>query len=391
MSTRQLPEECVMLKQLAKRFVEEELMPLEAELESNGDLSPETWARLKKKAVEVGLWMCIAPEEYGGGGISWLAAVGVWEEFSSASYAFERMLLINPGAEITRFKIATQDQLERFFLPLIRGEKQMFLALTEPDAGSDAAKIKTRAVKQGGQWIINGSKRFITNAPRADFGLVFAVTNPSKGARGGISCFFVEKGTLGFKVEKISKYMGCQALQSSELLFEDCAVPERNLLGKEGTAYREIMRALGVGRLLTAACALGMAKRSLEIATNYALTRVTWGKPLAARQYIQGMLVDSAVEIYATECMLYDAAWEADHGNEDPATQAMVKLYATEMACHVCDRAMQVCGGVGYTKDMPLERLYREARLLRLVDGPSEVQKLIIARGLVGRELAFEA
>jgi acyl-CoA dehydrogenase len=386
-----LPEECVMIKQLAKRFVEEELIPLEGELEENGDLSPETWVTLKKKAAAVGLYMCMMPKEYGGGEISWLAAIGVWEEFGRVSPVFERTILTNPGAEVMQFKLPSQDQLERFFLPLMRGEKTMCFALTEPDAGNDVSMIKTRAVKQGGQWVINGTKTFITLAPKADFLLVLAVSDPSKGVREGTSCFIVEKGTPGFRVERTPKYMGAAGFKSSELVFEDCAVPEANLLGRENAAYREILRLLGASRILGGALSLGAAKRSLEIATDYALHRVTWGKPLAARQYVQGMLVDSAVQIYATECMLYDAAWEVDHGNQDPATQAIVKLFATEMAANVCERAMRVCGGHGYTKDMPLERMYRDTRGIMIADGASEVLKLIIAARLVGRKFAFEA
>jgi len=386
-----LPEECVMIKQLAKRFVEEELIPLEGELEENGDLSPETWVTLKKKAAAVGLYMCMMPKEYGGGEISWLAAIGVWEEFGRVSPVFERTILTNPGAEVMQFKLPNQDQLERFFLPLMRGEKTMCFALTEPDAGNDVSMIKTRAVKQGGQWVINGTKTFITLAPKADFLLVIAVSNPSKGVREGTSCFIVEKGTPGFRVERTPKYMGAAGFKSSELVFEDCAVPEANLLGRENAAYREILRLLGASRILGGALSLGASKRSLEIATDYALNRVTWGKPLAARQYVQGMLVDSAVQIYATECMLYDAAWEADHGNQDPVTQAMVKLFATEMAASVCEKAMRVCGGHGYTKDMPLERMYRDTRGIMIADGASEVLKLIIAARLVGRKFAFEA
>lgn len=385
-----LSEEALMLKETAKRFAKEELMPLENELDTKNDLPPEIWKRLIKKAIDVGLWMCMIPKEYGGGGIGWVNAIGIWEEIAAISCVFERMLLSNPGVEIIGYNIATQDQLDRFFLPLMRGEKLMFHALTEPDAGSDTSMLKTKAVRKGDQWIINGSKRFISIAPRADFGLVFAVSDSSKPAREGTSVFIVEKGTSGFKIERTPEYMGSHGMLSSELVFEDCAVPKANLLGTEGGAYREVMRMMGGARILTSACSLGIAKRSLKIATDYSLTRITWGKPIAARQYIQGMLVDSAVDIYASECMLYDAAGEADHGNEDPKLQAMVKLFTTEMACHVCDRAIQVCGGVGYTKDMPLEKLYRDSRVLRMGDGTSEIQKLIIASRLVGRKFAFD-
>jgi acyl-CoA dehydrogenase len=385
-----LSEEALMLKDIAKRFAKEELMPLENELDAKNDLPPETWKRLIKKAIDVGLWMCMIPKEYGGGGVNWVNAIGIWEEIAAVSCVFERMLLSNPGVEIMGYNLATKDQMDRFFLPLMRGEKLMFHALTEPDAGSDTSMIKTKAVKKGDQWIINGSKRFISIAPRADFGLVFAITDPSKPAREGTSVFFVEKGTPGFKIDRTPEYMGSHGMLSSDLVFEDCAVPEANLLGTVNGAYREVMRMMGGARILTSACSLGIAKRSLKIATDYSLTRITWGKPIAARQYIQGMLVDSATEIYASECMLYDAAWEADNGNEDPKLQAMVKLFITEMTCQVCDRAIQVCGGVGYTKDMPLEKLYRDSRVLRMGDGTSEIQKLIIASRLIGRQYAFD-
>jgi alkylation response protein AidB-like acyl-CoA dehydrogenase len=386
-----LPEECVMIKQLAKRFVEEELIPLEQELEENGDLSPETWVTLKKKAAAVGLYMCTMPKEYGGGEISWLAAIGVWEEFGRVPPVFERTILTNPGAEVMQLKLPNQDQLERFFLPLMRAEKTMCFALTEPEAGNDVSMLKTKAVKQGGQWIINGSKTFITLAPKADFCLVFAVSDPSKGVRDGTSCFIVEKDTPGFRVERTPKYMGSTGFKSSDIVFEDCAVPEANLLGRENGAYREILGLLGASRILGGAMSLGVAKRSLEIATDYALNRVTWGKPLAARQYVQGMLVEASLQIYATECMLYDAAWEATYGKQDPVTQAMVKLFANEMAANVSEKAMRVCGGHGYTKDMPLERMYRDTRGIMIADGASEILKLIIATRLVGRKYTFEA
>ncbi len=369
-----LPEELKQFQLLVRRFVRDELAPLEKEVEETGEFPEEKRIALRKKAIELGLWNYSAPVEYGGGGLGLLATVVAYEEqgWLSQGVGWSNGVIGGVG-EMLRYLVSNEKQREKYYLPVVRGECESFIAVTEPNAGSDAGAIETRAVKSDGEYILNGTKTFITKADRADFGLVFAVTDWEKRARGGVSCFIVEKGTPGFSVTKIIPLMGRRGLSNCELSFVDCAVPAENLVGEEGQGFRQAMRILGRGRVSTGAYAIGGAERVLEAAKSYAKQRATFGKLLAHRQAIQQMLVETAIDIHASRLMAYEAAWEGDQGMDIRLKSTMVKVFATEMACKAADRAIQIHGGLGYTKDLPLEMMFRDLRLLRIIDGATEL------------------
>jgi acyl-CoA dehydrogenase len=259
-------------------------------------------------------------------------------------------------------------------------------ALTEPGAGSDAAAISTTAVKKENVWILNGTKHFITNAPRADVFTVLALNDKEKRARGGITAFIVEKGTPGLTIGKIFRAMGNVGSKPAEVIFEDCQVPEENIIGGPkmvGQGFRTAMKTLTEGRLTLSASMIGFAERSLSLARDHAKIRVQFGKPIAENQAIQWMLADSATEIYAATCMLYEAAARYDAEEKVDTQAAMVKLFASEMLGRITDRALQIYGGMGYIRESPIEHLYRDARMFRIVEGTSEIQRIIIARSVL--------
>jgi acyl-CoA dehydrogenase len=268
----------------------------------------------------------------------------------------------------------------------VRGEKTGWFALTEPNAGSDAAAIETSAVRDGENWLLNGTKIFISEADVVDFLLIPAVTDKKKGARGGITTFVVDReipNTPGYKVVRLIETMGDFVL--CEVLLDNCIVPASNVVGEVGQGWIMAQRFLGRLRLHHGAWALGMAERCLEMAKDYAKQRVTFGKPLAERQAIQWMLADSAIEIYATGCMVYHCAWKADQAMDIRQEAAIVKVYGDEMAQRVVSRTLQIYGGLGYTKDLPIERFYRTARMLTIGGGTAEMMRLIVARNVLGR------
>jgi acyl-CoA dehydrogenase len=237
-------------------------------------------------------------------------------------------------------------------------------------------------VKDGDNYVLNGVKHFITNGPYADFAMVYAVTDRKLGARGGVTCFLVEKGTPGFSVARVQKTMAGDNLQA-ELAFVDCVVPSRNILGEAGQGFLLAMQWIGHGRLLIGAMCVGVSDLLLKMSTDYAKQREQFGKPISSKQAIQWMLADSATEIYAARMMLYNAAWKADRGENIIKETSMVKLYATEMVNRIADRALQIHGGMGYMREFPIERIFREVRVLRIVEGTSEIQRFIISRFLL--------
>ncbi len=263
------------------------------------------------------------------------------------------------------------------------GEYIAAFALTEPEAGSDAANIRTTAVRDGDNYVLNGTKHFISNGPIADFVTVMAVTDKELRAKGGITAFIVEKGTPGFSVGQIHRKMGNRGAHQSELLFDHCVIPTKNMIGELGMGFKVAMKTLDATRLTVLATAVGMAERLLELSAQYAKIRVQFGKPIAANQAIQWMLADMATEIYAARNMMYHAAWKADQGQKFSTESAMFKLFASEIVCRCADRALQIHGGMGYMKDLVIERIYRDARLLRIVDGTSEIQRIVIARSVL--------
>lgn len=373
------------IQELAERtraFVEEELDPLEQQFLLDGSLSWIKRAELERKARDRGLWALEVPKEYGGCGYSQVALAVVAEELYKSPIMFGPMPGdIFGGSPEPALYLCNEEQKERYFHPVIRGEKHSTYAFTEPGTGSDVAAIQTTAVKDGDDWVINGTKKFIGWVDFADFLMVFASTKPGAGSR-GVSCFIVDIDTPGFEVVRQLPTMGDQ-WAPFELSFTDCRVPEENLLGELHGGFKVANEQLTHGRLKIAALQLGLAQRSIDIAVEYAKERTTWGKPLATRQSIQWMLADSEVELQAARLLVHKAAWMADAGVPIRNEAFVAKLYAVEMSQRVTDRCLQIQGGFGYLRESPLQSFFRQARVWRIGHGTSEIHRWMIARNML--------
>ncbi|MCS7286157.1 MAG: acyl-CoA dehydrogenase [Anaerolineae bacterium] len=372
-------EEQEIFRKSIREFAEKEIMPRAQEIDQKGEFP---WDIIKKMA-RLGLMGLPFPEEYGGSGgdtISYAIAV---EEIARASgsvaITFSAHISLACGAI---YLFGTEEQKRKYLVPMAKGEKLGAFGLTEPGAGSDAAAIKTRAILDGDEWIINGQKIFITNGSVADVVVIAAVTDPAKGKR-GISNFIVEKGTPGFRIGREEDKMGLRGSVTSELIFEDCRIPRENLLGKEGEGYKQFLVTLDGGRIGIGAMAVGLGMAALETSVKYAKERVQFGQPIAEFQAIQWMLADMATELEAARLLVYRAAWLKEQGQRFTKEAAMAKLFASEAAVRACYKAIQIHGGYGYTKDYPVERFYRDARLTTIGEGTSEIQRLVIARYLL--------
>ena len=373
-----LPEELQMLKDTVRKFVDKELIPIEMHTIENMELKPDIRERLEKKTKDMGLWMFDVPEEYGGGGLGSLAQVLVWEELSRTVALPSRGQGIF-GPEVRPILYALNpEQKKRFMDPVLRGEKKLCFMQTEPDAGSDPASMKTRAVRQGNYYIINGTKRFITGAGDADIGQLMAVTDPVKGAHGGISCFMVDMKTPGLTL--VTRYKTMMGEEPWHITFDDMKVPAENLVGKEGEGFKLAQKWLGIGRLKHGARALGVAERCIEMGASYSKQRITFGKPLSERQGITFKLADSYVELHAARLMVYQAAWKNDQKKDIRNEAYMAKLFADEMSFRVVDRVLQIHGGIGLTLDLPLAKWFVDQRSRMITEGASEVMRMVIAR-----------
>ncbi|MBU1277040.1 MAG: acyl-CoA dehydrogenase family protein [Proteobacteria bacterium] len=378
-----LPEDIRLMQATINKFVNQTLEPLSAQIEED-DAIPEDVVQSMR---EMGLFGMSVPEEYGGLGLPTLGECLVYEEISRVNSSVRMRFSTNNGiGSLGILYDGTPEQRERFLPSIASGEKTIAFALTEPDAGSDASAIRTSAVRDGDQFVLNGRKMFITNGAIADLITVLAVTDPDKGARGGITAFVVAKPTPGLEVGKLEKKMGLRGSGTAELIFEDCRVPVDNVIGGEemiGRGFQTAMKVLDKGRLTLAASSVGMARKALELAVLYAKQRVQFGRPIGEFQLIQGMLAQMATEIYAGQTMVYRTAWQKDQGRPVRKEAAMSKLYCTEMLGRVCDSALQIHGGMGYMKEYAIERIYRDARVTRIYEGTSEIQKLVIAKELL--------
>ena len=373
-----LPEELQMLKDTVRKFVDKELIPIEMHTIENMELKPDIREKLEKKTKEMGLWMFDVPEEYGGGGLGSLAQVLVWEELSRTVALPSRGQGIF-GPEVRPILYALNpEQKKRFMDPVLRGEKKLCFMQTEPDAGSDPASMKTRAVRQGDHYIINGTKRFITGAGEADIGQLMAVTDPAKGAHGGISCFMVDMKTPGLTL--VTRYKTMMGEEPWHITFDDMKVPAENIVGKEGEGFKLAQKWLGIGRLKHGARALGVAERCIEMGASYSKQRITFGKPLSERQGITFKLADSYVEVHAARLMVYQAAWKNDQKQDIRNEAYMAKLFADEMSFRVVDRVLQIHGGIGLTLDLPLAKWFVDQRSRMITEGASEVMRMVIAR-----------
>ncbi len=371
------PEE-KLIQQTVRDFVRRELMPLEGDVlrnerEGRPGLEPEQVRALQTKARDLGFWGINTPEEYGGANLGSVATCLTLIELGRTFVPFSF------GGSADNILYACNDeQKHRYLLPTIEGTRRSCFALTEPGAGSDAGNIRMSAVKDGHEWVLNGEKIFITNGNEADFTMVFAVTDKEAGPHGGITCFLVDR-EMGWRSERIAT-MG--AWDPATLIFEDVRVPEANVLGEVGHGFDTAMQWIGAARWAIPARAVGACERMMEMSIEHAKNRVTFGQPLSDRQAIQWMIADSAVEIEATKWITLRAAWLADRGQDNRHQAAMAKLYGANMANRVVDRMLQIHGGMGYTRELPIERWYREMRVFRIFDGTDEIQRFIIARNL---------
>ena len=382
----EIPEDLKQIQMLVRRFVKDELLPLEEMVEEKHDFPEEIRKPLIKRAWELGIRQMGIEPEYGGAGIGALGQVLASEEMGGVSEALSYGIL---AGEQDVLDVATQEQREKYFLPALWGDREFCTGWSEPDAAGDAAGIKTRAVKRDGGWVLNGTKHFITRADKSDFVIVSAITDPDKPKSDRFTQFIVEFAMPGFTREAYQPMMGRYGLKSWELAIQDCFVADENVLGEVGGALRKQLSRFGMGRLMLGARMIGAAQRALEMARSYAKQRHTFGEPLASRQAVQWMLVDMGVSIHAARMMTYHAAWEIDqNASSRPAQmrQAMVKLYTTQMACSVMDNAIQIHGGMGYSKMLPLERMYRDVRGYRIIEGPDEMMKHVIARYMLEME-----
>lgn len=384
----QLTEEQEMIVAMVRRFVREEILPLELNLDPDADcLEAEDEARLIEKVKAMGLYGMGIPPEYGGPDLDMVTRTLIAIEMSQhRAGLYAPCYGVFGGAGLAQLFEANDAQKERYLYPTLRGEKRGFFGLTEPSGGSDPARaIETRAVKDGDDWIINGSKIFISGADRAHYGLVFARTSPDKG-RGGVTCFIVDTDTPGFHVRRIVHTLR-SAHYATELQFEDMRVSNANVLGEVNKGFAIANDRLSRQRIPYSAGCIGVAVKAHELALAYAPQRETFGAPLSSRQAIQWMLVDNEIDIQQARWATLEAADLADRGEPFRKQAAMAKLIASEGASRVVDRCMQIHGGYGVTKDFPFERWYREMRIRRIGEGPSEVQRHIIARDILGSSL----
>jgi len=381
-----LSEEHQKLKDLVRRFVQEELMPLERvvlEREASGQgatLTSDECAAIDQKSRELGLWGLDAPADIGGYDLPTEAMIGVNEEIGKTVTPYT----LPPDSPNLRMLMATanEEQRARYLEPYVRGEVTSAIGISEPGAGADPASMATRAVRDGDQWVINGRKIWISRAADADFTILMAVTDKTAGTRGGISAFIVERGTPGFHVVRKIPMIGGHFTYEIEL--EDLRLPASRLLGKEGRGFAPMQLRLSTRRIQIASWCVGLSERALDMMCDYASQRKTFGVPLSERQAIQWWVADAATRIHACRLMTYDAAWKVDRGREVRSEASMIKVFGTEMAWEIIDRAMQTFGAMGLTKELPLQLMASQVRLMRIYEGPSEIHRWVIARNLLG-------
>ena len=375
-----IPKELVMLKRTAKRFVDKECRPHEETIEKSDVIPNDILEKLTKKSIEIGLWALNSPEKYGGGGVGMLGLVLVSEEFGKTCPVFCRFLTRGGDAYVARY--GTEEQKQRYLIPAIRGEKRNAICMTEPNAGTDIASIQTTAVKKGDGYVINGNKHFTTGGHIADYYWVFAVTDKNAG-RKKCTCFIIDRDTPGLTVSKPVRMMGRHGTFPTLESFEDCFVPSENILGEVGQGFEIFGSVYGSGRGVTGGMNIGATEYLLEQSRDYANTRVQFGKPIAERQFIQGMIAEMTIKLEAARCLTYIFASDYDQGKDVRHKSSIVKVFTSDMVCEAADMALQIHGGMGYTKELPIERFYRDARLIKLAGGTSEILRWTIARNIL--------
>jgi alkylation response protein AidB-like acyl-CoA dehydrogenase len=376
-----LSDEQRQLQSAVRAFAEGEIAPHVSQWDEASEFPHE----VVKKLGEMGLLGVIFPEELGGAGMGYVEYVLAIEELSRVDGSVGIIVAAHNSLCTNHIMLGGNDEQRKRWIPrLASGEWLGAWGLTEPGSGSDAAGARTTAAKKGDTWVLNGSKTFITNGGHANCAVVLAVTDREKGTK-GISAFVVEKGTKGFRPGRKENKLGLRASDTSELIFEDCVIPAENLIGKEGEGFKDAMRVLDGGRISIAALSLGMARGALDAAMKYAQERRQFGKAISEFQAIQFKLADMATELDAAWLLTMRAAQMKDAGMKVTLESAMAKLYASEAACRICDEGVQIHGGYGFIKDYPAEKFYRDVRLCPIGEGTSEIQRMVIARELLGR------
>ena len=374
-----LTTEQQLVKQMITEFAIKEVEPIAAEIDENEIFPMET----VKKMAKAGIMGMMYPKEYGGAGADYISYITVVEELAKVCATTSVILSAHCSLGCgTIYEYGSEDQKKKYLPDLLSGKKLAAFALTEPNAGTDAASQRSIAVKDGDHYVLNGSKIFITNGGVADVFTVFAMTDRSKGTR-GISAFILEKGMPGFSIGKVENKMGIRASSTTELVFEDVIVPAENLLGREGRGFGIAMKTLDGGRIGIAAQAVGIAEGALAQAVKFMKERKQFGKPIAAFQGLQWYVAEMQVRIDASKYLLYKAAWNKQEGLSYTVEAAEAKLFGAETAMFVATKALQILGGYGYTKDYPVERMMRDAKITEIYEGTSEVQKMVIAGNIL--------
>jgi len=374
-----ISEEHEMLRELAKKFADEELRPRAAMVDEEGEVSRE----VLDKAIEIGFMGVVFPEEHDGGDMGEVGYCIMMEELARG--CMNTPIVIGGHESIGAMAVhlaGSPAQKDKYMKPMARGEMLAAFALTEPQAGSDAAAVATMAEDKGDHYLMNGQKTFITNGGISDVYTVFAITTPGAGTK-GMSAFIVEASFPGVTCGKPEKKMGIRGSHTTDIFFEDVKVPKENLLGTKDRGFLVAMQTLDVGRVSLSAVCLGQAKEALNLSIQHAKERMQFGKPIGEQQAVKWMLANMATKVYALESMTYRTAWMCDQGVSFSRESAICKLFASETLCQVVDDAVQVHGGMGYMSEYPIERMYRDARITRIFEGTNEIQRLVISGGLL--------
>jgi alkylation response protein AidB-like acyl-CoA dehydrogenase len=370
------PKEYELFRRMVREFAKNEVAPIAAEIDRDERVPMETI----KKAAKLGLMGVPFPQKYGGAGAGEMGYCIFMEEINRVCGSTATIIGAHTGiGAMSIYLDGTEEQKQKYLVPLARGEKIAAFALTEPNAGSDAAAIQTRAVRDGDYFVLNGSKLWITNGDIADVITVFAVTDPALGARGGVTAFIVEKDYPGFKVGTKEEKLGIRGSSTCELFFDDCRVPKENVLGQFGAGFITALKTLDIGRAGLGAGCLGGSQAALEMSVDFAKSRRQFGAPIAQKQAIQWMIADMATEIEALRSLVYRTAWLIDSGQKHSREAAMCKLFGSEVLHRCVNKCLQIHGGMGYMKKYPVERMYRDARITEIFEGTNEVQRLVIA------------
>ena len=373
-----LPDDVRMLKETVRKFVDRELIPIERTARDGHKLKPEVKAHLHKRAAELGLTGYDVPQEYGGLGMGLVAKVTVWSELGrTIALPTRGTEVFGPNVSPILYHLDAA-QKQKYLLPTIRGELQWCLAQTEPDAGGDPGGMRTTAVRDGDHYVINGTKRFITNADEANYAQLIAATDRGKGSRGGISAFIVDMKAPGVTLVRAQELVIDD--RPWEITFDNVRVPVADRIGGEGDGFKHAQHWLNVGRIRHGARGIGVIERCLELGSSYAKQRVTFGAPLADRQAVQWMLADSYMELHQLRLMVYDAAWKYDQGRDIRAEAYMAKIFGDTQSFRAADRCLEIHGGMGLATELPIEKFWRDQRSMMITEGPIEILKMTLAR-----------